>query len=127
MKSLITALVVGSLVVAATAASGTKGDGRVATTDPNPGGGAYFLHTDDGLRLRVCDIQKGDGYSAWAYASYYKQYDNIVGDTNGGGNSCATRNVRATKGRAVYVRVCIADRDGDNVLKFCSPWKKGRA
>jgi hypothetical protein len=127
MKTRIAVLTAASLLLVASASLAASGDVHVRTTDANPGGEAYFLHTSKGLRLKACDIQKGDGYSAWAYASYNKQFQNIVGDTNGGGNSCATRSVRATKGRAVYVTVCIADRDGDNVLKFCSPWKRGRA
>jgi hypothetical protein len=126
MKSFIAALAIGSLMVAATAALAAKGDVRVATTDADPGGEAYFLHTSKGLRLKACDIQK-DGHSAWAYASYSKQLQNVTGDVNGSHNSCESNPIKATKGRTVYVKVCLADTDGENVLKFCSPWKKGRA
>jgi hypothetical protein len=123
--TLIAAIAVASLLVAVPALA-VKGDVRAATTDADPGGEAYFLHTKSGLVLKACDIQR-DGHSAWAYASYGKKYENTTGDVNGSGNSCESRRISATKGRTVYVRVCLADRDGDNVLKHCSAWKKGRA
>ena len=123
--TLLAALAVAGLLLAAPALA-AKGDVRVATSDANPGGEAYLLHTKSGLVLKACDIQR-DGHSAWAYASYGKKYENTTGDVNGSGNSCESRRISATQGRTVYVRVCLADRDGDNVLKHCSAWKKGRA
>jgi hypothetical protein len=123
--TLIAALAVASLLVAVPALA-AKGDVRAATSDANPGGEAYFLHTKNGLVLKACDIQK-DGHSAWAYASYGKTYENTTGDVNGSRNSCESRRISAAPGRTVYVRVCLADRDGDNVLKHCSAWKRGRA
>jgi hypothetical protein len=123
--TLIAALALASLLVAVPALA-AKGDVRVATSDADPGGEAYFLHTKSGLVLKACDIQR-DVHSAWAYASYGKKFENTTGDVSGSGNSCESRRIQATSGRTVYVRVCLADRDGDNVLKHCSPWKRGRA
>jgi hypothetical protein len=123
--TLIAALALASLLVVPALAA--KGDVRVATSDADPGGEAYFLHTKSGLVLKACDIQK-DGHSAWAYASYGKKFENTTGDVNGSGNSCASRRISATPGRTVYVRVCLTDRDnGANVTAYCSAWKRGRA
>jgi hypothetical protein len=126
-RLLIAALGVIAMLLAAQAVYAAKGDVRVATSDPNPGGEAYLLHTDDGLVLRACDIQKDDD-SVWAYASYFKRInENTVADVNGKKGQCPEEKIRATKGRSVYVKVCLADRDHENVLGFCSPWKRGRA
>jgi uncharacterized low-complexity protein len=40
---------------------------------------------------------------------------------------CGERKVEATRGRTVNVRVCLVDRDKENVLGYFSPWKKGKA
>jgi len=100
----------------------------VSTSDTVPGGSAYLFNTGTHETLRVCDRQE-DGYSAWAYVSYGKKYENSVGAVKGDG-SCKKRTVAATEGRTIYVRVCLRDRDTEHRgpdNKFCSRWKKGKA
>jgi hypothetical protein len=125
-KALIATLVVAAMMVAAPVVFAAKGDVRAATSDPDPGGEAYLLHTGKRLVLKACDIQR-DGVSVFAYASYGKRYENETSDTDGANGNCETNRIRATRGRRVNVQVCLVDRDKENVLGFCSPWKKGRA
>jgi hypothetical protein len=123
--TLIAALAVASLLVAAPALA-AKGDVRVSTTDSDPGGEAYMVHEDGEVVLKACDIQK-DGHSVWAYASYHKYLQNTTADTNGANNGCHANPLKVSKGRRVYVKVCLADQGGANVRVHCSGWKKGRA
>jgi hypothetical protein len=101
---------------------------HVRTSDPSPGGQAHFY--TNGNRFKVCDVQ-ADGHSAWAYVSYTKSFQNRLGDTNGAGNGCAVRHIKATNGRTVYVKVCLRNRDkespGAPFLKHCSRWTSGTA
>jgi hypothetical protein len=46
---------------------------------------------------------------------------------NGKKGQCPEEEIRAPKGRSVYVNVCLAGRDHENVLGFWSSWKRGRA
>jgi hypothetical protein len=119
--------VVAGLVAAQMALASSMSVG-VSTSDTVPGGGAVLFNVGTHESLRVCDRQE-DGYSAWAYVSYGKKYENPVGAVRGEG-SCKTRPVVASEGRTVYVRVCLRDRDSEHRgpdNKFCSRWKRGEA
>jgi hypothetical protein len=120
------ALAAATVLIVAQAAIAATGDVRVRTTDPDPGGEAYFLHTGKGLSLKACDIQK-DGVSVFAYASYHKRLDNQVSDHDGANGNCLGRSIQASEGRTVWVKVCLVDQDEENVLGFCSRWKRGKA
>jgi hypothetical protein len=125
-KLMLSALLGATILLGAQAALAATGDVRVRTTDPDPGGEAYFLHKGKGLTLKACDIQK-DGVSVFAYASYHKRLDNQVSDHDGANGNCLGRSIQAAKGRTVYVKVCLVDQDQENVLGYCSAWKRGRA
>jgi hypothetical protein len=129
MRKFTTGLLALAAVLAATqvAVAGDRDIG-VFTSDTAPGGSAYLFNTGTHESLRVCDRQE-DGYSAWAYVSYGKKYENSVGAVEGHG-SCKTRTVAASEGRTIYVRVCLRDRDTEHRgpdNKFCSRWKRGKA
>jgi hypothetical protein len=99
----------------------------VLTSDANPGGGASFKEVIAGhFTLTACDRQKGDGHGAVAYASFHRWgFQNRVADLNGGGNGCASRDVRidfSNFGRPVYVTVCL-NKTGN---RFCR-YRVGRA
>jgi hypothetical protein len=126
LRNAIIAVVAGAMMlVAAQQALAARGDVRARTSDPNPGGEAYFFKKNGRHTLKVCDIQR-DGVSVFAYVSYYKTRDNQVSD-HGANGKCRSRRVRAAKGRRVYVKVCLVDQDQENVLGYCSTWKRGRA
>jgi hypothetical protein len=120
-------LVVGALAFAvmlvAAMPAGAEPNGQWTVTsdkhaDKGPAGGAaVFEYVNGGFRLSACDFRR-DGYSVRAYASYWKQYQNLVRDIDGANNGCAEAPVYAELGMTVYIKVCLHTKANH----FCSRW-----
>lgn len=98
----------------------------VHTSDPWHSGTAGFQA--DGETVTVCD-NRADGMRATAIFIYTGANSSErvrISDTNGSGNSCATKDFSIPEGNRVLLEVCVQN-GANGTLQHCSGSKEGRA
>ncbi|MFE7891443.1 MULTISPECIES: hypothetical protein [unclassified Streptomyces] len=116
----------GAAVVLAAGPASAGTDISVHTTDPWQSGTAGFKANGDSVT--VCD-NRADGMRATAVFVYTGAHISErvkISDTNGSGNSCATKAFDIPEGNRVLLSVCVQN-GADGALKYCSDSKEGKA